>query len=247
MHHDTDAARPDEARSPAVWLFRLEGATVRWDWRNGPPDLIQLEPWRRPKARAMSRHTPTHAYSQTTKTHLAVESGIERELVEELDGDPHVSWMVTQPLQLQFREGPQPRLRHVPDLLVVEDGRVVLWDVRPLDKQNDDFQRTTQLTRTACEEVEWDYRVFAGHPPISRINHLWISAYRIPSLHISAYTDLIKNGCQDGTIRTVGDVAARDSGYGQLTSAMWHLIWCRRLACNLDAPITPLTALTWQA
>jgi len=192
----------------------------------------------------MSKNTPTHAYSFSVGAHLLVESGLERELVEELDGDPDVTWIVAQPAELHFHVGRQVR-RHIPDLLVATKSEIVLWDARPTERQSSDFLQVTGWTAAACADVGWAYRLFPGHAPTRRVNGLWLSAYRFPSVYIEAYADVIREGLRDGSIQTVGHVAQRDSGYGQLLNAMYHLLWAHRLGCDLERPITSATALSW--
>lgn len=242
----SDPSRAEPEPSDVVWLFKVDGgATVRWDWSNGCPPLRQLLPHRSPKARAFAKNAPALVFSYTVADHLLVESGLERELVEELDGDPGVSWLVAQPLELHFLSDGRRVQRHIPDLLGLAGDRVTVWDARPRERQDAAFQRLATWTDSACSEVGWKYQVFAGHQPVRRVNGLWLAAYRHAPVCIEAYADVIRQGIEDGTIRGVGDVAARDRGYGQLIAAMYHLLWARRLACDLDQPITPSTSLSW--
>lgn len=243
--NDTDGARPDTGHDEAKWIFRIGRASVLCDWSTGAPDTRELQPWRLPRASALARHSPTHVYCQTTKSHLLVESGTERELVEELDGDPDITWIVSQPCEIHFRLAHKKVKRHVPDLLVRDSSGVTLWDVRPDHRQTPEFLQVAAWSAAAAEAVGWGYRIFGGHPPARRVNQLWVSAYRQASPCIEAYAETIACGCLDGSITTVGDVVRRDSGYGQLTSAMWHLVWAHRLACDLDSPITMDSSLRW--
>lgn len=245
MSHDTDALRPETGCPRVDWVFRIDGTIVRWDWSNGTPHLRSLGPRRVPRAKALAKNTPTLVYSHVVKGHLLVESGLERELVEELDGDPGVRWMVAQPTELHFRPMDDKLYRHIPDLLVMHDEGVTIWDVRPRARRDERFAQIAQWTALACQAIGWDYRLFAGHPPVRRVNTMWLAAYRSPSICIEAYADVIRDGIHNGSIRTVGHVAARDSGYGQLIAAMYHLLWAHRLECDLDNPITSHTTLRW--
>ncbi|MBK8447346.1 MAG: TnsA-like heteromeric transposase endonuclease subunit [Micropruina sp.] len=193
----------------------------------------------------MAKNTPTLVYSHVVKGHLVVESGLERELVEELDGDPSIRWMVTQPAELHLRPDGGKLRRHTPDLLVMHDAGITVWDVRPVARQDERFAQMATWTAQACQRVGWEYRLFAGHPPVRRVNTMWLAAYRRPAVCIEAYADVIRAGLQDGSIATVGHVAAKDSGYGQLIAAMYHLLWAHRLECDLDQPITSRTRLHW--
>lgn len=245
MTNPSDPARPEPEGTSVVWLFRLEQEVVRWDWTTGSPPWRELAPIRTPKPRAFSRHTSVLFYSHTTRTHLNLESGVERELAEELDGDPNVDWLSAQPLEVHRLLDGRRVQRHVPDLMSVTGGTVTLWDVRPPEKQSPDFHRTAGWTRAACDEIGLRYEVFGGLAPVRRTNVLWLSAYRRAPICIEAYADAIRSGIAEGAISTVGDIAQRDSGYGQLVAAMYHLMWAHRLACDLNQPITPRTAVSW--
>ena len=245
MTQDSDPARAGTGAPWSEWLFRIDRAMVHWAWVDGVPPVGRLSPVRSPRAGALASHAPAHVYSYTVGGHLLVESGLERELVEELDGDPEVVWMVSQPCELHFRRERQLR-RHIPDLLVESsDGVLTLWDVRPTPRQSPRFLEMAALTQDACDAAGWGYRVFAGHSPQRRVNSMWLSAYRRPPVVIEAYVAVIRDGLMNGTISSVGDVRVRDTGYGQLLGAMYHLLWSRRISCDLDAPITDQTVLSW--
>lgn len=99
-------SRPEAAASPrdhtaAHWVFRIGTSPVHWLWADGVgPDSRSLGTYRLPKATAFAKHSPAHAYCHTTGSYLLVESGLERELAEELDGDPEIAWLgrVAKPL-----------------------------------------------------------------------------------------------------------------------------------------------------
>lgn len=245
MSNDSDAVRPETGPQATVWVFRLDRVLTRWDWTSGSPVLSTLQPIRLPNARALSKHAPTHVYSETMRRHLLVESGRERELVEELDGDPQVSWIAPQPCQLHFRSEGRKAVKHIPDLLVIRDGKPTVWDVRPVERQSRKFLDVAEWTRASCESIGWEYSVFGGHPPIRRVNQLWFAAYRRPSPCIEVYADVIRNGIRDGSIATVADVTSKDSGYGQLLAALWHLIWAHRVTCDMDQPLSGATPIGW--
>ncbi|GAA4898860.1 hypothetical protein GCM10025789_16070 [Tessaracoccus lubricantis] len=85
--------------------------------------LAELESVREPKVRASSRHIPSAPFCWTTQSRLAVESGLEHDLLRELDRDPEVSRLVAQPCRLLLTDG-----AHVPDIMEVRG------DQRPLEE-----------------------------------------------------------------------------------------------------------------
>jgi hypothetical protein len=217
----------------ATWRFHIDDETA-WDWALGPPPVRLLQHVRRPTADAMSRHTPVRMVCQTTGSTLLVESALEYEAARSLDRDPNVEWIVAQPVAITFEDGST----HVADLLSAHrDGSVVLWDVRPDDRQDEEFQRVAGLTRSECASVGWGYEVFGTQATARRLNMMWISAYRRPPRwpHTRAarrITETVEGGA------TVGDVLALDEGDGHTTATMWHLVWTGALDLDLDTPIT---------
>ena len=69
---------------------------MEWDWADGPPPWRELKSVREPKAGALSRHMPSSPFCWTTQTRLQVESGLEHDLLRELDRDSEVDWLVSQ-------------------------------------------------------------------------------------------------------------------------------------------------------
>ena len=218
------------------WLFDVGADLVVWPWGERP-DVTQLRRTRTPKVRARSGHIPVYAYCVTTGTHLRLESGLEHDLVRELDRRRDVSWLVAQPCLLRLpakRRG--RRLEHTPDLLVRhDDGTIRLWDARPTGRQDDDFTIKVRLTTEACAEVGWTHEVFSGWSSVRRVNLMWIHAYRRPMPWYAASLRLIRGHLEGGGC--IGDVISLDAGGGHVISAMWHSIWSGQIDCDLDRPL----------
>lgn len=234
-------ARGEVPRLAATWKIRQHGGGhYLWDWSFGAPPLRDLVSVRRPAADAMSRHAPVQMRSATTDGLVVLESGLEYELARSLDRDPSVTWLVAQPVIITFDDG----AAHIPDLLAEHrDGRVVVWDVRPGERQDERFQRTAKRTAQACSEVGWGYEVHAGFAPARHLNLLWLGVFRArPSWpHAESRRELL--GLARGGA-TVGDVLSHDAGDGHLTALMWHLIWSGELLVDLDQAINAATILT---
>jgi hypothetical protein len=109
-----------------AWRLRIGRATTIWDWSLGRPGPQILEPLRRPAFGAASKHVPVRTYVRTVGSHLMLESGLEQDLVRVLDRDPDVTWIVPQPLQLEWGAG---RSRRQPRRAESDDG----FDARPAD------------------------------------------------------------------------------------------------------------------
>lgn len=223
----------------ATWKFQMDGETT-WDWAVGPPPVRLLRHVRRPTADAMSRHTPVRMACQTTGTTLLIESSLEYEAARRLDRDPDVEWIVAQPVRIEFDDGS----KHVVDLLAEHgDGTVVLWDVRPDDRQDEEFHRIVALTRSACAAVGWGYDVFGTQPTARRLNMLWLASHRrLPRWPHSQVTRHVANAVRAGA--KVGDVLALDDGDGHTIAMLWHLVWTGYLIVDLDVPITGDSPIT---
>ncbi len=228
------------------WVFDLGDGLEVWPWSE-PPDVLLLCRTRTPKVKARSRNVPVYAYSTTTRSHLRLESGLEHDLVRELDRRSDVTWLVPQPCRLRLparRAG--RRLEHVPDLLSQHsDGSVCLWDARASDGQDGDFLLKVRLAAEACGQVGWRHEAFIELAPTRRTNLMWISGFRrqMP-WHAAAWQFLVEAMPAEVT---VGDVLALDAGGGHVISTMWHAIWAGQLECDLDRPITRATPLHLRA
>lgn len=224
------------------WLFDVGADLAVWPWAERP-DVTQLRRTRTPMVKARSGHIPVYAFSVTTGGHLRLESGLEHDLVRELDRHLDVNWLVAQPCSLRLaarRRG--RRLEHTPDLLVRhDDGTIRLWDARPAVRQDDDFTLKVRLTKDACAEVGWEHEVFSGWSRVRRVNLMWIHAYRRPMPWYAGSLRLIREYLEgDGTI---GDVLGLDAGGGHVISAMWHGIWSGQIECDLDRPLKRKTRI----
>lgn len=225
-----------------VWVFDLGDGPAEWPW-DVQPDVRLMGRVRPPRSGARSRHVPVWAYSATTGGHLHLESGLEHDLLRELDRRHDVFWLVSQPCRIQLPlQRRRRRLSHTPDLLSIDGhGQVTIWDVRAETKQDDEFRLKAEHTRRACEQVGWGYAVFTGLPAARRLNLLWLHGYRRPMpWYEGALRDLAGPTGWPGTI---GDVLAADEGTGHLTSALWHGIWTGQVVCDLDQVLTATTRI----
>ena len=226
----------------AEWLFDVGAGLSVWPW-SGRPDVTRLQRTRTPKVKARSGHIPVYAFTVTTGTHLHLESGLEHDLVRELDRRSDVTWLVAQPCRLRLpakRRG--RRLEHTPDLLSRHgDGTIRLWDVRPAKRHDEDFKLKVRLTAEACVEVGWRHEVFSGWTRIRRVNLMWIHGFRRRMPWYPGSLRLLHEHLEGAG--TVADVLDLDAGGGHVVSAMWHGVWNGQIDCDLDSPITRTTPL----
>jgi hypothetical protein len=227
---------------PVEWWFNVGAGTRSWDGEL-PPDPRTVSRVRRPRSGSKSRHVPAFAYSTTTQTQLMLESGLEHDLLRELDRRHDVVWLVAQPARLRLpgkRSG--RRLEHTPDLLSLNHaGAVTVWDARAESKQDADFVVKADLTQRACTDFAWAYQVFTGHTQVRRANLMWLHGFRREPWDYSANLAALVGS---NRTRTIGDVIDQDRDSGQVTASMWHAIWRGELSCDLDKHLNRSTPLS---
>lgn len=76
----------------ATWMFQFGGGLTAWDWSGGAVNVRDLDPVRRTRSGALSRHGPVQGFCSTTGSVLSLESGLELELMLLLDRRPDVKW-----------------------------------------------------------------------------------------------------------------------------------------------------------
>ena len=213
---------------PVRWLFQRTagGAPVVWDWGRGEPGARSLHPVRRPASGDHSRHVPVRVFSRTTGGHIAVESGLEHDLVRRLDRMPEVVWLVAQPARVELADG----CGHVPDLLsVARDGGVTVWDCRPEPRLDAQFTEVAAVMALACVQVGWAYQVFSGVPAVERLNLIWVACSRREPSWMAAALPRLREviGAHGATVGQVLMTEAKTNGQqrGQLMALVWHLVW----------------------
>jgi hypothetical protein len=173
---------------------------------------------------------------------VPLESGLEHDLLRRIDRDPSVVRLVSQPFELSWRRPKSSS--HTPDLLAAHrDGAVTVWDVRPLEEQDDDFRAKSGIARAACARVGWRYQLFNGLGETERLNLLWLHGFRCRPVWADRVEEAIQTAARQPNA-TLGDLFVCDDGTGECKSVVWHLIWCGRLAIDLTIPWdlpTPVT------
>lgn len=224
-----------------VWSFDLGGGVVPWVGA-APPDVRTLRRVRGIRSRSGASHVPTWAYSSTVEAHLQLESGLEHDLLRDLDRDPAVSWLVSQPARLSVHRGGRKNPGSVPDLLSVStDGDVTVWAVRPEARQDERFEEQVELTAAACVDFGWALQVFSGMSVTRRANLMWLDGYRRAMPWYRDALSMVR--ATHGTGVTFADVLEMDARNGHVVSAIWHALRNGNLDCDLDAPFTESTQL----
>lgn len=248
---NSSSTTPSDTRSDSVarvsWLVDLGHGSVTWDWALGPIPVRSLHPIRGPRSTAKSRHIPVRAHCVTTGDELRLESGLEHDLLRDLDRLSSVVWVVAQPFRLTMTPGVGARRRslwHVPDLVSLsENGVVTAWDVRPSERQDERFVESVEWTRAACQERGWRHEVFGGHSSTKRSNLMWLHGFRHDEpWQTTAEAELRSKYVSEGFV--LADLAAQARA-SYMVATVWHLIWCGKIQVDLNAPLTGATLLRW--
>ena len=236
------AARPEGGTLSTRWMFRTvgEATAAQWDWEQGAPDPRRLISVRRPASDSMSRHVPVRMHSFTVDGVLALESGLEYDLVRALDREREVSWIVAQPCRLVWAV----KEAHIPDVLSVDaHGVVTIWDARPERRVDERFLQVAEVTRRACDDVGWRYEVFHGWRNAKRLNLVWLHSFRRePAWYDQVRPDVARRVMGDRA-SSIGELLRADDPRGLLMSTVWHMIWRGDLEVDLDAPLTAATSV----
>lgn len=220
------------------WTLRFrDGVETVWLWQvQGAPPLDLLAPIRTPRSSASNRHIPVSAYTFTNSGVVHLESGLEHDLVRMLDRDSTVLRIISQPFRLSWHT--EEPVTHFPDLLTQHiDGSVTVWDARPQEKQDDDFQAKSVVTRRACQRVGWRYTVFAGTTVTERMNMLWLHGFRRRPPWATHFEEQIQQLAECGDT-TLGSLLSADDGTGELKTVVWHMMWTGALDIDRTVPWT---------
>lgn len=223
-------------RLVARWLFNVKGELVEWDWSSplDPRTLLSVREIKR--ARSKQGHVPRWAFSTTVGRHVRLESSLEHDLFRDLDRRAEIVTLVSQPSRLEW-PGPRKQVdEHTPDLLSMDDmGAITVWDVRPAERQDEEFIADSDRTREACTTVGWRYEVFAEMAPARQLNLMWLDGFRRPMPWYEPGLSAIREALPAGG--TIGQLQELDGGTGHILSAMWHGIWSGQISVSLDAPL----------
>lgn len=227
------------APEPVVSSFVFLAGDGLVEWKPGEvlPGWRDLSSVRVPKARALSKHIPASPFCWTTQSHVVVESGLELDLLRELDRRAEVSWLVTQPMRLVFSDGTS----HVPDLLEIRDDGVRVWDVRPQRRHDESFHKVAARTEAGCAAAGWEYAVFDDGSPVRRSNIRWLSCYAVSEALWSL--DAVLSAVGSGRAGTIGELMDLFDGQLEILSALWHLVWRGDVVADLDVALTDETSL----
>jgi hypothetical protein len=202
--------------------------------------IAELVAIRRPGVYRGQRNMPGFYWSSTISRRLNYESVRELWVLMQLDLDPKVVAIATQPFRLHFAAG----RNHVPDVAAeLTDGTKVIVDVTTelrLEKKPE-LQQSFEATRRACNSVGWTYRLVRDTDldPQYIANLQWVASFRRP-LHDTGLVEPLKTLCRKPI--TVADLLERcEADAAEVQPVLWHLVARGDLVVEMHRPLSEET------
>lgn len=193
------------------------------------------------------RNYPGLFWASSNQRTLVYESLLELDRLWLADFDRTVVAIATQPFQVTGSDGAALR-SHVPDILLVhDDGRVTLVEVKPtrlLDRQQ--VRAQFDWTRKLCRDKGWPYEVFSDADPVVLRNIRSLAVGRCPvwidqSVLERAWLIVVEGA------PTVGDVLACKPATCEKVTwrvALAACLWSGRATIDLRVALTADSVLT---
>lgn len=210
-------------------------------------DFHDVLPWRSFRWHKGQMHYPGLYWSATMRDHVGYESRLELASLIMEDFHPAVTWIASQPFQLHAVVGGRER-RHVPDYLVrMIDGGLSVIDVKPRARlERADVREALGWARAEIESRGWRYRIVSEPDRITMANVRFLAGYRrdlqFPAGDVNSAYGVTREAATIGeAIRAVTRWLG-DAGYAR--ALVLHLLWTRRLQCDLsERPLASDTPL----
>lgn len=137
-----------------------------------------------------------HYWAATTGGHVWFESLCERVALMQLDRDPQVAAISSQP-RIYWAGTAR---RHAPDFFVrFRDGSAAVVDVKPLALIEPDDIEAFDWTSTLCGELGWDYFVVDDISESEGRNLRFLSGYRYERWRDSAAVEIVHSHAGEST------------------------------------------------
>ncbi|MFF3159148.1 TnsA-like heteromeric transposase endonuclease subunit [Streptomyces sp. NPDC057910] len=213
----------------------IDGGEVAWPVRDlGSVPALSSRPVRRFSWRARQGHRPGLQFMVSTGRHHAFESLEEQRLLLALDF-LGVSEVLPQPFRLDF-DHVGGRGQHIPDFLAVLPGGLMLFDVRPDERIEDDDRLKFDAAAEAAASCGWQYVVVTGwrQHVYSVLDHL--SSQRRPLQDQLSLQPQLISQVNQGPV-PFGELVEHTSLPVVARAHATHLLWQRRLAVDLARPL----------
>ena len=213
------------------------------DLSGRPIDWAASSPIRVPAFYRGQSSKPGYYWTASLGRHVTYESKAERAFLMELDWAGTATGVLPQPFRLHFPRNARP-YRHIPDFLTCHcDGSTEVVDVKGAGQQEKPLnQLTFSLTREACDQLGFQFTVYAGPTTITEPNLAFLAGYRGPCAAIlDEYLPVLADEVAAQEL-TIDEVTARLTGWGVppgvAPAVVWRAMWQRLLTADFLQPLT---------
>jgi hypothetical protein len=193
------------------------------------------------------RHFSGLWWTATTRAHVGYESWLERYWLTELDHDPEVVGIASQPFTLTWASSKRPGFtKHTPDFVAERlNGTTVVVDCRPVRRITDDTAEKFAATQTVCKMLDWTYLVLTEPTDVSRyVNLRWLAGYRHPRFAQAQIEDSAHQVIDDHE-RGLYEVAQAIGDPISTLPVLYHLMWRGEIVCSHAYPLVDRTLIRW--
>lgn len=207
--------------------------------------LHLCKPVRTPRSHKKQPSLPGLYWFATTGEHVFYESRLEMRALRMLDFEPDVAAVAAQPFCIAFNSKKKPNF-HTPDYFVrCSSGPDRVLDIKPAHRASrPGVKRVFDLTREVCAEVGWRYEVVTGFDSTLEANVRWLAGFRRQPAFFDEIAEVVlasvAKAPQPGAT-TVGGVLRHledDITEALVRPVLFHLLWLRELATDLDKPLS---------
>ena len=198
-------------------------------------DIISFRSVRKISAHKGQRHLPGYYWFSSVDTLVPYESRLEMFTLLDLDFSGEVVGVLSQPLILQFRQGPRT-VRHVPDFLLDKGGGALsLVDVkRRIQGERSDVRRVFEWTEGACSSLGWGYEVRHELDDVYLSNLKWLAGYRRRPPLCEVYGESLVDACSGG-MPSIHELVSIAGSQLLIRPVLFHLLWRRVLAVDMTS------------
>jgi hypothetical protein len=198
-------------------------------------ELEQARISRRPAKYKHRRNYEGYYWCAGSGESVWYESMTEYSALMNMDHTCDVRKVAAQPMCILFGDGS----RHYPDYFAVHaSGSQVLYDVKPVNRIDEEVLRQFSRTAEVARQIGWSYEVLHGVTGVERHNLEWLAAYRHPYI---APSDAIKSQILGATERPLPlrelATALDPRLPARFLPAIYHMMWKRILIHNRSVPL----------
>lgn len=222
---------------------QIEYVLAGVDHRRDSTDVLEVafetvDRVRTPKSWKHKKNYTGQYWAATTGGHVWFESLYERIALMQLDRDPRVAAISSQPMWIYWTGTARS---HVPDFFVrFRDGSAAVVDVKPMARIEPDDAEAFDWTSILCRELGWDYYVVHDVSESEGRNLRFLSGYRYERWRDSASIEIVHSHA--GESSRLSEWASLLEGVApQPLGAVYSALWWRDLVFDASRHLSLTT------